>query len=236
MRSVLQAIYQHFSRPKSRGWAVARQILGWCSLALYPLACLLLLEYCNYKALMPMLPRVIERLEFQWTEHHAQAVFALLVIYGVFLLLLLLLRRAWAAAAGLGALSLICAFVNYLKIMLNGLPFLPGDIALARNPGEMISFISVPMPRLFWIGALLLVLWTVVLALWRLKLPGKWYTTVPAAAAALLAVLVLFGNSGRAEKILNRQRPPNQQLHRQRLCQRVFPEHHRHAYHGPGGV
>ena len=204
MRSAFHALHQHFAHPKSKVWAVVRQILGWVSLALYPLACLLLLDYCNFKALLPALTRTAERLMFQWTDHRLHVIFSLLALYGLALILLLILRRAWAVAASLGAVSLICAAVNYLKILLNGMPFLPVDVAMAKNPGEMLSFVSVPLPRLFWIGAVLLLLWTVILALWGLKLPGKWFATVPVGAVLLGLVLVFCWSTDRSERLLHR--------------------------------
>ncbi len=166
-------------RPAVPGWL---QLL---SLAMYPLFCLISIEYFNYKALCPG-ERVYQVLLLHVKQFGPQTLFGLLVIYLVFLFLLLLLRRAWIATGLLGAVSLLCAFVNYMKINLNGMPFVPMDLSLIGVTKELSSYISIPIPWLFWLALAIVLLYTAALAWLGTAVPGRWYVRLPGAALLLL--------------------------------------------------
>jgi phosphoglycerol transferase MdoB-like AlkP superfamily enzyme len=187
---------QALSIPK---WA---KVLGACSLLLYPLFCMLIMEYFNYKGLFPSVP-FHTRMATQLSEFGPQLCFGLLVCYVLFGILWLLVRKASIATGLLGCLSLLCGFINYMKLTLKSDPFVPMDIALAGISKELVSYISVSIPRLFWIALILVIGWSVALEFLRIAVPGRWYVRLPAAAAVIVAVLVTFSSYDRSAKILN---------------------------------
>ena len=57
------------------------------------------------------------------------------------------------SALAFGGLSLVCAYVNYMKAALNGDNFYPQDLAMVSQAGDLTSFVSGNAPRWFWLGA-----------------------------------------------------------------------------------
>ena len=114
--------------------------LGWASLPLFPFACMLLLDYMNFSGDAGTILIFFQR-------HPGSAAFGYLTLLFLFTMALLLLRRVWPAALLLGALSLLCAYVNYTKTALNGDHFFPQDIGMASQAGELLSFLSGDVPR-----------------------------------------------------------------------------------------
>jgi phosphoglycerol transferase MdoB-like AlkP superfamily enzyme len=180
-------------------WA---KVLGTCSLLLYPLFCMLIMEYFNDKGLFPT-ELFHTRMAVQLSEFGPQLCFGLLISYVLFGLLWLLVRKAWIATGLLGSLSLLFGFINYMKLTLKSDPFVPMDIALAGIGKELVSYISVSIPRLFWVALALVLVWSVLLGILGISFPGRWYVRLPAAAAVILAVLVTFSSYDRSTRILN---------------------------------
>lgn len=189
-------------RCKKRNIPKWAKILGACSLLLYPLFCMIVMEYFNDKALFPT-ERAYERFAVQMDTFGIQLLFGLLVCYVLFLTLWVLVRRAWIAVGLMGGLTLLFSFIHYMKLMLHSDPFVPMDFALIGVSKELISYISIPIPRLFWVALVIVILWTVILGLLQVRFPGRWFVRIPAGAAVILAVLVLFSDYSRSTKILN---------------------------------
>lgn len=173
------------------------RILGWLSLPFFPLFCLFVMDYMNYGG------HPILMLTF-WREHPKSALFESLVVLLIFAVLLLLLRRAWISALVFGVLSLICAYVNFMKVALNGDHFFPQDLAMVSHTGELTSFLSGDVPRWFWLGAAAVLLWAAGLWLLALALPRPFFWRWSAAALLVLYAYTLTCTSTKTEALLNR--------------------------------
>ena len=87
------------------------RILAGLVALLFPLPCLLLMEYMNYGG-------QLEQLHSFFEKHPGSALFACLTIYLLYSILVLLFGRVWPSALLLGLGSVICAYVNYTKAAL----------------------------------------------------------------------------------------------------------------------
>ncbi|MGM9521264.1 MAG: LTA synthase family protein [Oscillospiraceae bacterium] len=176
----------------------AVKICGWASLPFFPLFCLFVLDYFNlyhYSGLQTLI---------EYTQKHPLSVlFEILIMLVLMVVLLLICRKAWIACGILGFFSLLFAFINFLKIALNGDNFYPKDIAMAGDAGELASFITVPLPVWFYLAVAVIIVWTVVYALFKVEIPLTWKIRLPSALAIVLCVWIAFLPSN-AEKVINR--------------------------------
>lgn len=157
---------------------------GWLSVPLFPLFCLFLMDYMNYGG-------HLVNLQDHWRDHPGPVRFEILVVLFLFCVLTLVLRRLWLSGLVFGSLSLVCAYVNYMKAALNGDHFYPQDLAMVTQAGELTSFLSGGVPRWFWLGAAALLLWIAGLWLLGLALPRPFLWRWSAAA-----LLVLWAQAG----------------------------------------
>ncbi len=163
------------------------KILGWVFSGLFAVFIWLLLEMYNFRS-----PTLILNFILQRPMAAALGVGLTAGLYGT---LLLAVRKSWIAALILGAVYQIGGIVNYIKLDLNGDPFVPMDFTMTGKMGELLSFVRVQMP--WWAYALPVALAVYILALWfwQRELPGGvrsiWYRVagclvVPALVATLL--------------------------------------------------
>lgn len=177
-------------------------ITGWISLLFYPALCWLTIEYFNIKALFPGDP-ISNKLAEQIYQHSKPFLFGILLCYLIFAILTLLARWCWIAIGVQGGVILLFGFINYMKITLNGVPFLPADLSLAGEMNDIASFVSVPPPKGFWIALIVLIGWIGVLILSKNKVPGK--RRVSGTIGIFLAAVLAFSLSGsRGQWILSR--------------------------------
>lgn len=188
---------------RSFGKKLPVKIIGWLTLPLFPLFCLFVLDFFNYYAYGKEAARLEPLINF-WQTRGPAVLFEVLVMLTLMLLLVLLCRKGWIAGAILGAVSLIFAFVNYLKFSLNGDNFMPQDFLMLQNGGALVSFISGPIPVWFFVALFAMVLYVAVCALLDVELPLSWKFRLPLAALLVLAVCQTFGTSAKAEPILNK--------------------------------
>ncbi len=188
-----------FLRGKLLGHRLPIRILGWVSLPVYSLFCLFILDYFNFYNIGSF-DAVLGFVE----KHPMSYLFEVCVMLGLMLVLLLICRRAWIAGGIMGFFALLFSFINYLKISLNGDNFLPRDITMVKNGGELISFISIPMPKWFYLAAAVAAVWVLLFAFFNVELPVSWKIRLPAAAVLLAAVFIIFASPHRAEKIINK--------------------------------
>lgn len=160
--------------------------MGWASLSLFPLYCWLILEYYNAGGATFLI-------HFCKTFPQA-ALFGILVSYLLFLAVLFLFGRAAAACGIFGGLSILIAFIHYMKLALNGDPFVPKDIIMAKEAGSLLSFLSGRLPKWMWLFFLILVLWCAALAILDLCLPVR-RTNRLFLAASYISLIALFCSS-----------------------------------------
>lgn len=170
--------------------------LAWLSVPVFPLFCLLVMDYMNFGGQTMLVLSFLQR-------HPRSALFEVLVVLILFALLVLLLRRIWAAALAFGALSFIFAYVNYMKVTLNGDNFYPRDIAMS-NAGELTSFLSGDLPQRFFPYLLIALVWVAVLLASRIALPRSFFLRWSAAALIALACSSATCTPARREALLNR--------------------------------
>lgn len=181
------------------------RFLGWLSLPLFPLFCLFVMDYMNYFVKHSMKQgNHLELLLEHWENFPGSTRFEILVVLFLFCVLTLALRRAWLSGLVFGGLSLICAYVNYMKVSLNGDNFYPQDLAMVSHAGELTSFISGDVPRWFWIGAAALALWVLAFWLLRVELPRPFLYRWSAAALLVLGAYTVTSTPNKAERFLNR--------------------------------
>ncbi len=176
---------------------VPLRVMAWLSLPCFPLFCLFVMDYMNYGA-------NLHRLQEHWERFPNPTRFEILVVLFLFCVLTLVLRRAWLSALAFGGLSLVCAYVNYMKAALNGDNFYPQDLAMVSQAGDLTSFVSGNVPRWFWLGAAVILLW--ILGFWLLStsLPRPFLWRWSAAALLVLAAYTATCTPAKAERLLNR--------------------------------
>lgn len=169
---------------------------GWTSLCLFPLYCCLVLEYYNAGRL--------ESLFAFWQKHTLPSLFGVLVCCVLFLIVLLLFGRAAPACGVVGGLSILLAFINYMKLALNGDHFFPKDVLMAGKAGSLLSFLSGGLPKYMGPAILLLVLWCAVLAVLGLRLPIPQAERLFFAASAASLCTVFCSGQARMTDLLER--------------------------------
>lgn len=185
-------------KARELGRRTPARIAGWISLPFFALFCVFVMDYFNYYE--------YNRLEsvFSFIDKKPLSyLFSLIVVFVLFSILLLICRKAVIACGVLGALTLVCSYVNYMKLALNGDNFLPRDVLMMKNGGELLDFISEPLPRYFFVAAAIVVLACVLYAFFDVELPLTWKIRLPAALALVAGVCALFWSSGRTEGIFN---------------------------------
>lgn len=173
------------------------KVVAWVTLPLFPVLCLFLMDILNFGG-------TPEGLEVFLTSFPGAARFELLATGLLFLVLLFLCRRAWIAGGLLAVASIICSYVNYTKLALNGDPFTPQDIVMVSSAGDLTEFISGRVPGWFFLCAALLLVWVLLLALVDLRLPLRWFIRLPLVLAVCAAVWYPCSDIDRADALLGR--------------------------------
>ena len=170
--------------------------LGWASLLFFPLYCCLVLEYYNAGSL--------DRLKTFWQLHPLPALFGLMVCYILFGIMLFLFGWASLACGVMGGLSILLAFINYMKVALNGDHFFPKDVLMAGEAGSLLSFLSGGLPKYMALAILFLVLWCAGLALLKLRLSIRQTNRLFFAASAISLCAVFCSSLPRMTNFLAR--------------------------------
>lgn len=173
------------------------RILGFLSVPFYPLLCLLVLDYMNFRGSGATL-------RLFWSRHPRSAAFSVVAAFFLFLVLTLLLRKLWRSALALGVLSLSFSYINFMKLTLNGDPFFPQDILMAGQAKELTSFLSGNLPRYFFPAAVVLMVWTFLFWLFDFSLPRHFFLRWSAAALLIVMAFNATCTSQKAERLLNR--------------------------------
>lgn len=174
----------------------------WFLLSLYPALSWGMIEYFNVKALFPE-EKAIFKLIDQIQLHGKSFLFGILISYMIFCILALICRWCWIAVGIQGGVTLLFGFINYIKINLNGVPFLPADLGLVGETKDIASFVSIPPPVGFWVGVIFVIAWSVTLLLLGVEVPGRW--RIAGSTGLVLAALLIFTLSGsRGQMVLSK--------------------------------
>ncbi len=188
-----KSIFAHFLPP----WAVrVLNVLCYLSLPFFPLFCLLVMDLMNFGGLTGY--RVFV------AEHPRSLLFECLVMLVLFLALLLLFRKASWAAGFLGAFSLIFAYVNFIKVALNGDHFQPRDLTMISSLDGLMGFISGDVPYWFVLSVIIVILWVSTLAACHIQLPLRWFVRIPVLLVGVLGVWSMFSTIERSNRVLER--------------------------------
>ena len=146
-----------------------RRIGGWVLSGVFVLFVYFLVEMYNFRSAALFF-------RFVWL-HPKSALLGVLIVAALYGLFLLLSRRSWVAALVSGLLWQSCGIVHFLKVALNGDPFVPMDFTMTSQMGELMKFINVRLPWWGWLLPVLLAIYILALWLWRRDLPRGllWY-------------------------------------------------------------
>lgn len=101
-------------------------------------------------------------------------------------------NRAWAAYLFTGILTLLLEFINYFKIQVRGDPFVFDDIYVAGEAMGLMDQISLDIPLILYLSVALLIVGSVVLALFaRGRVPTRRWWLRP--IAGVLCLLTFLG-------------------------------------------
>ena len=173
------------------------RILAWVSLPFFPLFCLFVMDYMNYGG-------KLENVRNFWQNFPHPVQFECLVIAVLSVVLLLLCGRVVVMNGILGAVSLICAFVNYTKVALNGDHFFPQDIMMLSDAKGLASFVGGGLPRWYFLGAAVILLWVIGFGVLDTRLPVSWKIRIPAALVLALCAWLPCSNTAKAEGLLSK--------------------------------
>ncbi|MBR2778783.1 MAG: LTA synthase family protein [Firmicutes bacterium] len=165
---------------------------------LLPLAELLVMDYYNYDGDMD---RYIEHFHL----HPDTFCFEILVMYTLFFTLLFLLRRLYLTSFLMTALALICSFVHYMKVNLNGDPFMPNDLVMIGSTGQLMAFMEdAKMPPHFTQAVVAAVILMVIMFPFRkrMRIRSRKVMIIGLLLAALCLHLVF--DSGSSRKLMGK--------------------------------
>ena len=174
------------------------RIVGWASLPLFALFCVFVTDYFNcytYNRLESVFG-LVDKFPLSY-------LFAALAVFALLSLLLLVCRKAVIACGILGAATLVCSYVNYMKLALNGDNFLPRDVLMMKNGGELLDFVSTSVPLYFFAAAAVIVLACVLYGVFDVELPLSWKIRLPVAAALVVGAVALFWTPAQTERVFN---------------------------------
>ena len=177
--------------------------VSYIGLCFFPFFCWLYMELMNRAALAADDAKVFDLL-FDWADASSLKVcFGLIVVYLVFCGICLLVKKAWISSALFGLISAVLGFVNYMKLMMRGDPFTPMDITLVGQAKELMSFVQLSPPAIFFVFAVAVVLWCVYLFFAKPDCPGKARLRYPILCILLLAGGIFIGDQSRVAGMLH---------------------------------
>lgn len=161
------------------------RVIGWAVSAFFVFFAWFLAEMYNFRSVNMLI---------RYCKLHP---YSMLMGWGLtailYLVFLLAFRKSWIAATVLGSIYQIAVIVNYIKVDLNGDPFVPMDFTMTGKMGELLSFVRVHLPLWGYLLPLMLIAYIVLIWLWRREMPRGvrhiWYRAV----GSVLLVLVLVG-------------------------------------------
>jgi len=131
-------------------------------------------------------------------------IFGLVLLYAMFAAGFFLLKKAWVNIALFNVLVLAVSLVNYIKYALTGENFMPHDIIMAENLGELTGFVSIEPEYWMVLFFAVSVLSAALLGAFAKNAPSKFYIRLPIASVFLSALFVFFGDGAVAGDLFNK--------------------------------
>ncbi|MCL2814658.1 MAG: LTA synthase family protein [Oscillospiraceae bacterium] len=137
-------------------------------------------------------------------EHVPVIIFDLILMYVLFAAVFFLVKKAWVNILFFNALVLAVSLVNYIKYALTGENFLPYDIVMAGNIGEIAGFVSIEAEYWMWLFFAVSALSVILFGMFAKDAPSKFYMRLPFAGALFAALFVFFGNGAVSGDVFNK--------------------------------
>lgn len=161
----------------------ARRIVGWVLSGFFVLFIYFLVEMYNYRSLAGIGRFIV--------KHPKSVLLGFLIVGIIYGFFLLMSRKTWVAALISGLLWQICGIVQYLKVALNGDPFVPMDLTMTGQMGELMKFVNVRMPWWAWVLPVLLAAYIVTLWLWQREIPKRSNLYLRIAGCVILPTILI---------------------------------------------
>ncbi|MCL1794279.1 MAG: LTA synthase family protein [Oscillospiraceae bacterium] len=142
-------------------------------------------------------------LESFLADHISILIFDLILVYVLFAALFFLIQKAWMNILLFNALILAVSFVNYIKYALTGENFMPHDIIMATNMGEIAGFVSIEIEFWSWLFIAVSIVSAIFLGIFAKDAPLKFYVRLPVASALFLVLFIFFGNGALSGDLFN---------------------------------
>ena len=68
---------------------------------------------------------------------------------------------------------------------------------------ELYSYMAIPIPRVFWMALVLLLFWTLVVFVMKVRLPVKWWIRLPVVTVVCILLSAWYVNPTQVGRILN---------------------------------
>ena len=194
----MRAVKNLLRKAKAYGHRTPCRIVGWASLPFFALFCVFVTDYFNYYTYgkLESVFSFVDRFPLSY-------LFAVLTVFALLFIMLLICRKAVVACGILGAAALICSYVNFMKLALNGDNFLPRDVLMMKNGGELLDFVSTSAPPYFFEATAVIVLACVLYGVFDVELPLTWKIRLPVAAALVVGASALLWTPASTERVFN---------------------------------
>ena len=130
--------------------------------------------------------------------------FGLIFMYVLFAAGFFLFKKALFNICFFNALIFAVSLVNYIKYALTGENFLPHDLLMATNLGEIAGFVSIKPDFWVWIFLGVSVFSAALVGTFAKDAPKRPYVRLPVAAVIFAALFVFFTNGPLAGAIFNK--------------------------------
>ncbi len=172
------------------------KLISFLTLPLFIWVCLLNAEYLNYGDIFSPFVR--------WGKGPGKLIFAMFVLAVLSVAVLALVKKLWIYGTVFGSLTVILSVINHLKVSANGDNFMPWDISMAGNVGQLTGFVTFSFPPLMFMWISLIALFVVFYWLTDAQIPLKWYFRIPVPVIITVVVISLWNKPVAAEKMLNK--------------------------------
>lgn len=137
-------------------------------------------------------------------DHMPVVIFDLILMYVLFAAFFFLVKKAWINVLFFNALVLASSLINYIKYALTGENFLPYDIVMAANIGEIAGFVSIESEYWMWLFFAVSVFSVILFGLFAKDAPFKFYARLPFAGVLFAVLFVFFGNGAVSGDVFNK--------------------------------